>query len=177
MPILASGEQALVSGINIRSIEPLLSPAELLKLYPADTGVTKAVLAARQRIQDIVLKKSDRFLVIVGPCSIHDEAAALEAIMSHLERLGTTCVYFSNDIDGTDAAFASATGTPEPFGLRPDFLVALIRELGGKFSLVGGDVMEVAPPLGEDASARKTTVDLAVRYLRETLEAVLGAPL
>lgn len=106
-----------------------------------------------------------------------DEAAALEAIVSHLERLGTTCVYFSNDIDGTDSAFASATGTPEPFGLRPDFLVALIRQLGRKFSLVGGDVMEVAPPLGEDASARKTTVDLAVRYLRETLEAVLGAPL
>lgn len=78
MPTHASGEQTSVSGINIRSIEPLLSPAELLKLYPAGAEMAKAVLAARQRIQDIVLKKSDRFLVIVGPCSIHDEAAALE---------------------------------------------------------------------------------------------------
>ena len=78
MSILASGEQASISGINIRSIEPLLSPAALLRLYPAGADMTKAVLAARQRIQDIILKKSDRFLVIVGPCSIHDEAAALE---------------------------------------------------------------------------------------------------
>ena len=106
-----------------------------------------------------------------------DEEAALAEVMSHLERVGANSVYFSNDIDGTDEAFASATGTPEPFGLRPDFVVALIRALGQKSLLVGGDVMEVAPPLGEDASARKTTVDLAVRYLRETLTAVLGAPL
>lgn len=106
-----------------------------------------------------------------------DEDAALAGVLSHLERVGANEVYFSNDIDGTDEAFASATGTPEPNGLRPDFVVALIRALGQKFRLVGGDVMEVAPPLGEDASARRTTVDLAVRYLRETLTAVLGAPL
>ncbi len=71
-------ERRRVSGVNIRSIEPLLSPVELLQLYPASALMTDAVLAARQRIEDIVLKKTDRFLVIVGPCSIHDEAAALE---------------------------------------------------------------------------------------------------
>lgn len=106
-----------------------------------------------------------------------DEGAAIAEVVSHLRRLGTQSVFFSNDIDGTDAAFASATGTPEPGGLTPDFVVALIRTLAKEFKLVGGDVMEVAPPLGEDASARKTTVELAVRYLRETLSAVLGAPL
>lgn len=106
-----------------------------------------------------------------------DEDAAIAEVVSHLRRVGVQCVYFSNDIDGTDSAFASATGTPEPGGLSPDFVVALIRTLGKEFKLVGGDVMEVAPPLGEDASARRTTVELAVRYLRETLNAVLGAPL
>jgi len=106
-----------------------------------------------------------------------DEDRAIAEVMSHLERVGANVAYFSNDIDGTDAAFASATGTPEPGGLRPDFVVALLRALGQKSMLVGGDVMEVAPPLGEDASARKTTLDLAVRYLRETLNAVLGASL
>lgn len=106
-----------------------------------------------------------------------DEDAAIAEVLSHLRSVGAQSVYFSNDIDGTDEAFASATGTPEPGGLRPDFVVALIRALGRESKLVGGDVMEVAPPLGEDASARRTTVDLAVRYLRETLTAVLGAPL
>ncbi len=105
-----------------------------------------------------------------------DEARAVETVLSHLQGVGATGVYFSNDIDGTDAAFASATGTPEPGGLSPDFVVALIRALGDKFGLVGGDVMEVAPPLGNDDLARRTTVELAVRYLHETLSAVLGAP-
>jgi len=74
----SSPAPAKTSGINIRSIEPLLSPVELLKLFPADMGMTTEVLSCRERIKDILQKKSDRFLVICGPCSIHDEAAALE---------------------------------------------------------------------------------------------------
>lgn len=67
-----------VSGVHIRSIEPLLSPAELLQLFPAGEAVSAQTLAARERIRDIILKKSPRFLVICGPCSIHDEKAAIE---------------------------------------------------------------------------------------------------
>ncbi len=73
---LPANEQ--VSGVNIRVIEPLLSPVALSKLYPATAAMTQTVLSARERIQDIVLRKSERFLVICGPCSIHDEKAALE---------------------------------------------------------------------------------------------------
>ena len=40
--------------------------------------MSKQTLEARERIKDIVNKKSRRFLVICGPCSIHDEKAALE---------------------------------------------------------------------------------------------------
>ncbi len=108
---------------------------------------------------------------------LRDERAAIDAVLAHLGRLAVDGVYFSNDIDGTDAAFASATGTPEPNGLPPDFVVDLIGALGERFGLVGGDVMEVAPPLGEDIHARETTVDLAVRYLRATCTTALGAPL
>lgn len=78
MPSSNADERRRISGVNIRSIEPLLSPAELLQLTPVSAEMIDAVLATRQRIQDIILKKSERFLVIVGPCSIHDEAAALE---------------------------------------------------------------------------------------------------
>src|SRR5207237_8748792 len=53
--------------------------------------------------------------------------AMLDAIVAHLKGAGVTSVYFSNDIDGTDEEFASATGTPEPGGLSPEFVLELTR--------------------------------------------------
>jgi agmatinase len=103
-----------------------------------------------------------------------DPDGVLEAVAQHLEQRQVSGVYFSNDIDGTDEAWADATGTPEPFGLEPDFVVALIRMLGKRVGVIGGDVMEVAPPLRDRPDSTERTVSLAVRYLRETLGAVLG---
>ncbi len=98
-----------------------------------------------------------------------DEAKAIDAIVADVKSTGVTAIYFSNDIDGTDAAWADATGTPEPDGLRPDFVVELIRRLGKELTIMGADVMEVAPPLRDDPTK---TVSLAVRYLRESLAAM-----
>jgi agmatinase len=106
-----------------------------------------------------------------------DPEGVLSAIVDHLDRRGVTGVYFSNDIDGTDSAWADATGTPEPNGLEPDFVVELIRRLGKSVGLVGGDVMEVAPPLRDKPDSAERTVGLAVRYLRETIGAIIGRPL
>lgn len=101
-----------------------------------------------------------------------DPAAAIDAIVAHVKGTGVREVYFSNDIDGTDAKWADATGTPEPNGLSPDFVVELIRRLRGAVTLIGGDVMEVAPPVQRTPDGAKRTVALAVRYLRETLAAL-----
>ncbi len=103
-----------------------------------------------------------------------DPSGTIDAIVRHLKSVGVSRVYFSNDIDGTDEAWADATGTPEPGGLEPDFVVELIRRLGRDVGLLGGDVMEVAPPLGRDGKG-SGTVALAVRYLRETIAATLGS--
>jgi agmatinase len=102
-------------------------------------------------------------------------AAALDALIGHLREVRAESVYFSNDIDGTDAEYAAATGTPEPWGLPPEFLFRLIRRLGEEIGLLGGDIMEVAPPLRQIASAPCRTTDLAARYLLATLSASLGA--
>lgn len=98
----------------------------------------------------------------------------IEAVSEHLRRTGVRGVYFSNDIDGTDPHFAGATGTPEPEGLDPEFVIRLVRRLGAEFGLLGGDVMEVAPGLGLSAEGSARTVKLSARYLRETAEALLG---
>jgi agmatinase len=101
----------------------------------------------------------------------------LDELIAHLRDAGIGPVYLSNDIDGTDPVHACATGTPEPGGLEPDFVVALIRRLGQEIGLLGGDVMEVAPGLAPDPDSAARTLRVAVRYLRETIRAVLRQPL
>ncbi len=103
-----------------------------------------------------------------------DEAGTLDRLMAHLDARRIDRVYFSNDIDGTDARWADATGTPEPAGLTPDFVVALIRRLGTR--IIAGDIMEVAPPLESRPGGSHDTLALAARYIRETLAAALAAP-
>ncbi len=100
---------------------------------------------------------------------------AMDAIFDHLHRVGVKRVYFSNDIDGTSAEYARATGTPEAEGLRPEFVLELIRRLGREFELTGGDLVEVAPALGPTPQDTEQTLVLAALYLRETLAAALSS--
>ena len=71
--------------LYVKSFTPLISPEELKKEVPLSEMSAQTVTAARKCIQDILSKKDPRLLVISGPCSIHDEKAALE----YAERLNT----------------------------------------------------------------------------------------
>ncbi len=104
-------------------------------------------------------------------------AETMDALIAHLKGVGATAVYFSNDIDGTDDSFADATGTPEPWGLEPDWLIKLIRRIGSEIGMLGGDIMEVAPPLRQIPRGARKTTTLAARYLRETINATLRTEL
>ena len=107
------------------------------------------------------------------------EAAALDEIVAHLQRLRAAAgtdggVYLSNDIDGTDGAAAPATGAPEPGGLSVAFVRALIRRLGKETSLVGADLVEVAPTVGAPEAARRT-VEIGATYVLDSLAALSGS--
>jgi len=104
---------------------------------------------------------------------LRDPSGTIERIIVHLKEVRADSVYFSNDIDGTDIAYADATGTPEPWGLEPEFVVKLIRRLGAEIGMIGGDIMEVAPPLRQIPRGAEKTTRLAARYFRETIEATL----
>lgn len=99
---------------------------------------------------------------------------AIEAVVAQLRSRGVEAVYLSNDIDGTDAAEAPATGTPEPGGLPAAFVHALIRRLGAEFRLVAADLVEVAPSVERAPGDAARTLAVAAGYLRETLRAVVG---
>lgn len=102
------------------------------------------------------------------------ETAAIERVVAHFHKLGVAKVYISNDIDGTDAAMAPATGTPEGGGLTPAFVSALITAVGQAFRVVGGDVVEVAPPLsGRREFGDEPTCQLAAHYMDLQLTAAL----
>jgi 3-deoxy-7-phosphoheptulonate synthase len=67
---------------RIRDVTPLPPPEHLIRFFPiADTPVETLVGDTRKRIRHIMQGQgegSDRLLVVIGPCSIHDPAAALE---------------------------------------------------------------------------------------------------
>ena len=64
--------------VNIERFIPLISPAGLKEELPISERSARTVLSGRQAIQEIILRKDPRLLVITGPCSIHDPEAALE---------------------------------------------------------------------------------------------------
>ena len=64
--------------LRITQTRPLLPPAILLEELPATERATNVVANSRQAIADVVMGRDPRFVVIVGPCSIHDTRAAVE---------------------------------------------------------------------------------------------------
>lgn len=95
------------------------------------------------------------------------EKEVIAEVVEHFQELGLQGVYISNDIDGTDASFAPSTGTPETSGLHPLFVKELIQTVRRELPVMGGDVVEVAPPLSgtQDFSSEKTC-RLGAEYLR-----------
>jgi 3-deoxy-7-phosphoheptulonate synthase len=64
--------------LHIEKFEPLASPKELKELLPLSEKGSKRIINSRNQIQEILEHKSDRFLVIAGPCSIHNPTEAIE---------------------------------------------------------------------------------------------------
>jgi 3-deoxy-7-phosphoheptulonate synthase len=64
---------------NLVSLTPLTPPREVKRALPASPRAEATVRAARAAIRDLLHGRDPRrLLAVVGPCSIHDEAAALE---------------------------------------------------------------------------------------------------
>ena len=68
-----------------------------------------------------------------------------EVIQEARQIVGDGPTYISFDVDGLDPVYAPGTGTPEVGGFTTVEAQFMIRALQG-LNLVGGDVVEVAPP-------------------------------
>ena len=64
---------------RIKDITVLPPPEHLIRFFPIrGTAVESLISGTRRAIHNIMAGKDDRLLVVIGPCSIHDPAAALE---------------------------------------------------------------------------------------------------
>ncbi|MEM7594880.1 MAG: 3-deoxy-7-phosphoheptulonate synthase [Cyanobacteria bacterium P01_A01_bin.83] len=68
----------ITSDLHVIETRPLLSPAFIKSELPLTQEVAHLVTQTRERIRNILAGKDQRVLVVVGPCSIHDVAAAQE---------------------------------------------------------------------------------------------------
>ncbi len=64
---------------RIKDITVLPPPEHLIRFFPIrGTAVEQLITQTRKTIHQIMHGKDDRLLVVIGPCSIHDPAAALD---------------------------------------------------------------------------------------------------
>jgi len=80
--------------LNVDEVLPIISPIKLKKIMPASRESLSTVEKGRSEIKDILNSKDDRLLVIVGPCSIHDQEVALD----YANRLKELADYVSKKI-------------------------------------------------------------------------------
>jgi agmatinase len=89
-----------------------------------------------------------------------------DVVARALEVVGAGPAFLSVDVDVLDPAFAPGTGTPEPGGMTSADLLWACRELAVRASLVGFEVVEVAPTLVGSADI---TALVAERLVREVI--------
>lgn len=86
----------------------------------------------------------------------------LDGAEAHLE--GCSRIYLSLDMDAIDPAYAPGLGTPEPFGMTPRQVRAVIRRLAPR--AIAFDVVEISPEYD-----RGVTAQLGAKLIREFIAA------
>ena len=86
--------QQPTSDLRIRATKPLPAPVALEAELPLSSEGAALIASSRRSVADILTGKDDRLLVVVGPCSIHDPAAALDCA----ERIQAVAPHYARDL-------------------------------------------------------------------------------
>ena len=74
----ATRDTTRIDDTRIDAVRPLTTPALLMEKLPGSEATLALVERSRDAIARILRGQDDRLVVVVGPCSIHDHAQALE---------------------------------------------------------------------------------------------------
>jgi 3-deoxy-7-phosphoheptulonate synthase len=95
-PPVPSDRTSLTDDERIQNVTPLPSPEALIHSFPIESSsVEGLVTQTRRRLRDIIHGRSDRLLVVLGPCSIHDPEAAVD----YAKRLGAERARLAADLE------------------------------------------------------------------------------
>jgi agmatinase len=150
VPLVVGGEHTVTVGA-VRALEPdvyvcLDAHLDLRESYAGDP-------TSHATVNHHVAELADTVVVLGARAGTESEwdrvettdgirAVAPEAVDAYEPEFPAEArVYLSVDIDAADPGFAPGTGTPEPFGLEPRTMHAVVRELAPR--CVGFDVVEV----------------------------------
>ena len=73
-----SNVQDRLQNVNVASSDLLATPEEVKRRLPLTARAAETVLRSRETLRAILERRDPRLFVVVGPCSIHDVAAARE---------------------------------------------------------------------------------------------------
>ena len=175
-PILkALGDEGPVGMIHIDAHCDTSGEVEDIKFHhggPFRHAVLDGVLDPERTVQ-IGIRGSAEYLwefsYDSGMTVIHAEDFAAQGVAKVIETARQVIAggryYISIDVDGIDPAFTPGTGTPEVGGLSPREVQALLRGMVGAGTIVGGDVVEVAPEYDANTNTAQVGAQMAFEIL------------
>ncbi|MCX2861433.1 3-deoxy-7-phosphoheptulonate synthase [Paucibacter sp. PLA-PC-4] len=177
---------------RIRDVTPLPPPEHLIRFFPiSGTPMEQLISGTRANIRKIMQRKDDRLLVIIGPCSIHDPAAAVEyarRLMKQREKYADTLeivmrVYFEKP--RTTVGWKGLINDPyldESYRIDEGLRIArqLLLEINRLGMPAGSEFLDVISPqyIGDliswGAIGARTTESQVHRELASGLSAPIG---
>ncbi|MFC9223795.1 arginase family protein [Streptomyces hygroscopicus] len=96
----------------------------------------------------------------------------VEGTLEEVRRVvGEGPTYITVDVDVLDTPFAMGTGSPEPGGFSMREILNLLRGMHG-LDIIGGDVMEVAPPFDSDGQTALCAANIMHEIVAATALAI-----
>ena len=96
MNLTSEEKTSLTDDERIENITPLPPPENLIRFFPIQGTPAETLIAqTRRRVRDILHGRADRLLVVMGPCSIHDPAAAV----AYAERVSLERIKHEGDLE------------------------------------------------------------------------------
>lgn len=118
--------------MSIKYIKKLPTPSEIKELYPSSDRIKRIKSERDSNIKDVITGKSDKFLVVIGPCSADNEESVCDYI-SRLARVQEKVAdrlilvprIYTNKPRTTGEGYKGMVHQPDP-EKKPDLLAGLI---------------------------------------------------
>ena len=91
---LSTQDTTRIDDLRIGAVRPLITPALLQEWLPTPPEALALVESSRSALSRVLHGQDDRLIVVVGPCSIHDHAQA----MDYAQRLKTQADALASDL-------------------------------------------------------------------------------